>query len=773
MSEGYYDYLKITDLKDMLNKTDELYKDNIAYKIKIEKNKYITYTHKEVRNMVNALGTSLINMGLKNKRIAVIGENRYEWEIAYLAIVCGVGIVVPLDKSLPENELKYLIKKSEVDAIFCSEKYIESLERIKYSGTGKLKHIISMDLNKHEEGIYSQKELIENGKNLLQNGNKEYIDANINPKETSIMLFTSGTTSKPKIVTLSHENICTNLMDLASILDVNSNDILLSVLPIHHVFECTVGFLFALYKGAQTVFTDGLRHIVDNLKEYKVTVMACVPAIYERIFKMIRMELEKQDKLNEILKKELEYKELTMEEKKEKFNEIHEIIGGNLKLFISGAAPLDKYIEEKYRLLGINIVQGYGLTETSPVIAIGNNKNYKLGSIGKAVPSVEVKIIDKNKEGIGELCVKGKSVMLGYFENEEANKNAFNDGWFCTGDLARIDEEGYIFICGRKKNVIVLKNGKNIYPEEMENLINRIEGVKESFVFGKQKSEDKDDIKVFVKIVFDRKIISDVYNVQSDNDIYNSLLKEIKEINKILPKYKSIKGIILSEDPLIKTTTNKIKRQDNLDIINKNTDNNYNNDNNDTDINTNIDTKFLGKNNFYYKTIDSTQSEIWRLYEKNAPNGTLVLADKQTDGKGTHNKKWYTDESNNIAFSFLIRPNCNIEKLDGLTSRLAEIITNVFKQEYNIILDIKKPNDIMYNNKKIGGILTETKVASEQVKALAVGIGINTSQTNFNKNIEDIATSIKKEFNIDVNVENIINNFCIEFEKEIIERIEN
>ena len=569
MDKRIYDYLEITDLKDMLNKTRKLYGERPAYKIKIENGKYEIFTHNEIREMIDALGTSLINLGLKGKRIAVIGENRYEWEIAYLSIVCGTGIVVPLDKSLPENELKELIERSEIEAIFYSKKYEESIKKIRYSHKNKLKHLISMDLNIHSEGIYSQKELIETGKKLIDKGNREFINAEINAEEMSIMLFTSGTTSKSKVVALSHKNICSNLMDIGSIIDVTSEDVLLSILPIHHVFECTVGFLFSLYKGAQTVFCDGLRHVVENLKEYRVTVMACVPAIYERIFMMIRKQIEKQEKLQEVLENEEKYKNSSMEKRKEVFKEIHNIIGGKVKLFISGAAALDPKIEEKYRLLGINIVQGYGLTETSPVVAIGTNKYYKIGSIGKTVPSVEAKIVNANDEGIGELVVKGPSIMLGYFNNKKATNEAIKDEWFYTGDLARIDEEGYIYICGRKKSVIVLKNGKNIFPEEMENLVNKIEGVEESFIFGKKQSEDENDIKINVKIVFNREIIKDVYKVEADEEIHDVLASKIKEINKTMPKYKAIKGIILTEEPLIKTTTNKIKRQDNLDAIEK------------------------------------------------------------------------------------------------------------------------------------------------------------------------------------------------------------
>lgn len=569
MNKRIYDYLKINDLKDMLNKTGKLYADRPAYKIKVEEGKYQTYTHKEVRDMINNLGTALINLGLKGKRIAVIGENRYEWEIAYLSIVCGAGIVVPLDKSLPANELELLIERSDIEAIFYTKKYSDIIQNIKFSEKNKLKHLISMDNDENFEGIYSQKELIQEGKKLIEEGNNEFLNAQINPKEMKIMLFTSGTTSKSKVVALSHENICTNLMDIGSVLDVTQEDVFLSVLPIHHVFECTVGFLFSLYKGAETVFCDGLRHIVENLNEYHVTVMACVPGIYERIFMMIRKKLEKQGKLEKILENEKKYKKFSMQKKKEVFKEIHDMLGGKIKLLISGAAALDKTIEEKYRLLGLNLVQGYGLTETSPVVAVGTNKNYKLGSIGKTIPSVEAKLVNVNDEGIGELAVKGSSVMLGYYEDEKANKKSLQDGWFYTGDLAKIDEEGYIFICGRKKSVIVLKNGKNIFPEEMENLVNKIEGIKESFIFGKILSNDENNIKINVKIVFDRDVIKDVYKVEKDEDIYKVLSKKIKEVNQTMPSYKAIRGMILTEEPLIRTTTNKIKRQENLDAIRK------------------------------------------------------------------------------------------------------------------------------------------------------------------------------------------------------------
>ena len=556
--ERLYKYIEITDLKDMLKKSGEKYGEKIAYKIRQE-NGYKEITHNEVRKMVDGLGTKLIDMGLKDKRIAVIGENRYEWEIAYLSIVCGTGTVVPLDKSLPENELESLIERSKAEAIICSQKYVEILKKT------KLKYIISMDLENDKDGIISQKRLISEGIQLVKSGDTSFTNAKIDNEKMSIMLFTSGTTSISKAVALSHKNICSNLMDISSILDVNSSDVFLSFLPLHHVFECTVGFLFSLYVGAETVFCDGIRHIPENLAEYKVSVMASVPAIYERLFKIIKKHLEKQGKVEQILKDEEKYKDSSMEKKKEVFKEIHDLLGGNMKLFISGAASLEPSIEEKFRRLGFNMVQGYGLTETSPVVAIGNKKYHKTGSIGKCVPSDEVKLLDVNKDGIGELAVKGPNVMLEYYENKEATGKVLKDGWFQTGDLARIDEDGYIFICGRKKSVIVLKNGKNIFPEEMETLINKEDGVEESFIFGKPISKDPNDIKIFVKIVYNK----ESFEGKTETEINEYFNEKIKSINKTMPHYKAIRGIIISDKPLIKTTTNKIKREKNLEQIMK------------------------------------------------------------------------------------------------------------------------------------------------------------------------------------------------------------
>ena len=559
--------IKIIDLKDMLNRTKEVYKDNIAFKIREKEGGYKEITHGRVRDMIDSLGTALITLGMQGKRIGVIGENRYEWEISYLSVVCGVGTIVPFDKSLPENELKRLIERSEVEAIFFSKKYEETLKKFVLDGTGKIKHLISMDSKTHKKGIYSWPELIEIGEVLLNNGNREYLDIEINPEEMKIMLFTSGTTSESKVVALCHRNICSNLMAIDQVLDVDETDRFLSFLPIHHVFECTVGFLLSLYKGARTSFCDGIRHMQDNYKEYETTFAACVPAIYENMYKAVWKRLEKEGKKEEYQKLIEKYKNASIEKKKEVFKHVHDMFGGNIKSFITGAAAIDKNVVEGYRDFGINIYQGYGLTETSPVVAIENDVMMKAGSIGKVIPNHMVKIENPNEEGIGELLVKGPSVMLGYYGNDEATKEAIIDGWFHTGDLASIDEDRYIFIKGRKKSVIVLKNGKNIFPEEMEHLVNRIEGVKESFIFGKSNRKDPDDIKIFVKVVYDKEIMKIAYKTDLQEKIHEIISEKVKEINNTMPAYKAIRGLILTEIPLIKTTTNKIKRQEEIKTI--------------------------------------------------------------------------------------------------------------------------------------------------------------------------------------------------------------
>ena len=557
------DMLKFSTIKELLNNSCSKFADRYAYKAG---NNLVKYG--DLKEDVNNLGTSLINLGLKGKRIAIIGQNSYEWEMAYLSITCGTGIVVPLDKMLPENELESLIKRSEVEAIFFDEKYEDTLKEISKKTDNNLRVLISMGKTNDSE-IITQSDLIKDGKELVDNGNKEFLNSEIDENELAILLFTSGTTSRSKAVMLCNKNICANINSITQTLNVDETDSFLSVLPLHHVFECTVGFLYPLSIGSKIVIGRGIRYIADDLKQNEISVFLCVPAIYENMYKNIRKKFEKEGHLDLLEQLEQKAQNCTMEERRKIFNQIHEAIDKKTKLLISGAAALDPEVEKGFRTWGFNLVQGYGLTESSPVIAVESDKEYRLSSIGRPLPGVEAKIVDANSEGIGELVVKGDNVMLGYLDDEESTNNAIQDGWLYTGDLAKIDDDGYIFICGRKKSVIVLKNGKNIFPEEMEKLVNKIDGVKESFIFGKCTNKSKDDIKLNVKIVFDKAEVESIYNVTSLDDIYKTFHEKIKQVNSIMPRYKAIKGIICSEEPLIKTSTNKIKRNENFARINE------------------------------------------------------------------------------------------------------------------------------------------------------------------------------------------------------------
>ena len=559
--------MKFTDLKDMLNQTGEVYGDRPAYIFKTEeKGKFRMITHKEFRENINALGTTLIQMGLKDKRIALISENRYEWELSYLAVAAGVGVIVPLDKALPDNELESLILRSQVEAIIYSSKYDVIMNTLREKKNTNLKYFISMDLEENTQGIYAEKALVEKGKKLLADGNKTYIDAKIDAEKMGIMLFTSGTTAMSKAVMLSHKNLVTNVMDIIQRFDLTDEDRFLSFLPLHHVFECTVGFLYPISIGGSIAFCEGVKHMAENIKEFEITAMISVPAVFDIIYRKVMKTIEKKGKLANLEKgKKVSQFLLKMkiDLRKQLFKEVHESLGPKLKLVVTGGAALDPETEKGFNDLGFDVEQGYGLTETAPVIAAETPKCRRLGSIGKKFPSVEVKIDDPDEEGIGELMAKGPSIMLGYYENEEATKSALeSDGWFHTGDLARIDKDGFIYISGRKKSVIVLNNGKNVFPEEIETLLNKVEGIKETFVF--EKKEDDGDVKVCVEIVYDKELIKELYNIEGEENIKEFLWDKVKEVNKLMPKYKYVREMVITEEPLIKTTTLKIKRHEEL-----------------------------------------------------------------------------------------------------------------------------------------------------------------------------------------------------------------
>ena len=569
MEKFYENVREITDFKDLINQSVELYGDNPVFVFKKrmykenEKVEFNKMTYKEFKNEIDYFGTALNSLGIESKRVALISKNRYEWNVVYYATTTDGKIIVPLDKALPDNEIISLAERSEAEVMVFEEKYIDIMKKIKDNKSSKIQKFICLDLEEDKDGFLSYKNLLRKGKELLETGNRSYLDAKIDPEKLSVLLFTSGTTSRSKAVMLSQKNICSNVMDINKVIKFYETDSMLALLPFHHAFQALINHVL-FYIGGSMSFCDGLRYIAQNLCEYKPTVIVCVPLILESIHKKIVKTIDKEGKtklVNRMKKITDILEKIHINVKERIFKEIHDAIGGNVRLIVSGAAAMDSSLIKSFNEFGFKIYQGYGLTETSPVISVENDRNIKPGSVGKRLPSLEVKIYNPDEQGIGEILVKGPSVMIGYYQNNEATQESFIDGWFNTGDLGYIEDD-YIYITGRKKNVIVQKNGKNIFPEELELLISYIPGVKENIVYGKPTKDN--DLDVCVKIVYDEEIIKNIMGYINENDIHKYMKEKIFEINKKMPPYKHIRDIIVTNQELIKTTTAKVKRHEEI-----------------------------------------------------------------------------------------------------------------------------------------------------------------------------------------------------------------
>ena len=564
-SRVVYQVDEIKDFRELIGKTAEKYPENIAYKYKAKNGKenveYINKTYAQFKNDIEALSTKLLSMGLAGKKIAVVGNNRYEWCTTYLAVTTGGMIIVPLDKALPENELESLVIRSGAEAIVCEEKYVKTLLNLKNSD---LKHIICMD-NTKEDGVLAYSNLLEEGRKLREEGNRDYEKIEIDREAVSILLFTSGTTNISKGVLLSQKNICSNIQAIASYVQMFPTDTLLSFLPIHHTFECTITFLFGLYFGVTVAFCDGLKYIQKNMNEYKVTVFVAVPLVLENIHKKVWKGIEEQGKKGLMKTMVVVTKMLSkigIDLRKKVFQPIIDNFGGRLRVVFVGSAPLDKKIIHGFNDFGVDLIQGYGLTETSPVVSAETDKEKRPGSIGLPLFNVDVKIENPDEKGVGEILVKGPSVMLGYYENEEATKKAMHDGWFSTGDYGYLDKDGFLYICGRKNDVIVLKNGKNVYPQELEILLNQIPVVEESMVFARNKTSM--DTTLCAKLVYNEETMKNLYGEKTDEEKREIIWQEVKKVNQTLPDVKHIKEIIITTEPLAKTTTQKVKRYEEI-----------------------------------------------------------------------------------------------------------------------------------------------------------------------------------------------------------------
>ena len=560
---------KFENIKEIIYNSVKMYPNHVAFVTKKIKEKGIEYkntTYKKMLDEINALGSALYKLGLKGKRIAICGRNRYEWAISHLSCLLGGMVSVPLDKELQVEELEDSLVRSKAEAIVFDEKYEEKINTIKENGKTNVKVYICMSKLKD---FINVPDLIEEGTEIIKSGNKDYINCEIDSHAMSILLFTSGTTSKSKAVMLAQYGIAVNVYNMQLVEDIRDTDVNIAFLPFHHIFGSTC-MIVMLACGVKTVFTDGLRYIQQNLKEYKVSVFVGVPLLVDKMYENIEKEIAKQNKTKLIeFAKGLSncLLKLHIDIRRKLFKQVIDGLGGEMRFVISGGAPLDKRTEKGFNDLGIKMVQGYGLTETSPVIAAENFKQVKYGSVGIPLKDVQVEIVNKDDKGIGEIRVKGPNVMLGYYENEEATKEVLKDGWFYTGDLGYIDKKGFLFITGRQKDMIVLKNGKKVFPEELETLVNRIYEVEECFVFGMPEEDDKSKIKVAIKVVYNKDKVKEKYGDISEDDLYKNIWNQIKEVNKTLPPYKYIKHMILTDKPLIKTTTQKIKRKEEIKTV--------------------------------------------------------------------------------------------------------------------------------------------------------------------------------------------------------------
>ncbi|MDD6816000.1 MAG: AMP-binding protein [Firmicutes bacterium] len=565
----YKESRPITDLKQMLKTSTSMYADNTAFMQRFEKNQpYESITYRQAMEDINGLGTALMMHGLSGKRIAVIGENCYQWATSYLAVVCGTGIVVPLDKELGMAELKQLVIEAEVSAVLFTKKFEDTFYMMKESGDTPLEMLVNLNAETEEGGIFAWKQLVEEGKAMVKKGIRIFLDAKIDPEAMSVLLFTSGTTGIAKGVMLSHRNICEDLMSAPTILKVHTWDIFFSVLPLHHTYECTCGFLMPLYKGAAIAYCEGLKYIVKNLQEVKPTMILAVPLILESLYKNIMKNIRKSGKEG-LVKKVMTANKVTskvgLDLNRKLLKDIYAVFGGRMRVLISGGAAIDPAILQFFNDLGFIAVQGYGLTECAPMAALNpdRHKEMRNASVGHLLPGMEVKIVDKDEDGIGEICLKGPNVMLGYYNMPEETEKVLKDGWFHTGDQGYVDEENFIYITGRKKNVIIAANGKNVFPEELEYLLSKIPYVAESMVWSKTEEGSSNDTLIAATIKPDMEEVEAVLGKEKAEDpaeVEALLWKEVDRLNETLPLFKKIKKINVRREDFEKTTGKKIKR---------------------------------------------------------------------------------------------------------------------------------------------------------------------------------------------------------------------
>jgi long-chain acyl-CoA synthetase len=560
--DDLYVHRPIKDLKEMVNTSAEIYGDRNSFLVKnAPGGEYIPVKFSRLKTDIDELGTAFMDLGLTGKKIAVIGENRYEWVVTYLAVVNGVGVIVPLDRELPAEEVHHLLKRSEVSAVVYSSKVGTVVEEA-IQGVESIEFVISMDALEHIDNRLSLKKLQRAGRRLLLEEKRWFLDAEIDREAMCSLLFTSGTTGMAKGVMLSHKNLTANVYNMSKYVDVSNNWTGLSVLPMHHTYELTCHVFTCIYQGCCVAICEGLKYIVKNMAESRATVMLGVPLIFESMHKKVWKQAEtsgKADKMRAAIQLSKTLGKFNIKSTKKLFKSVHQAMGGHMQMFISGAAAIDPVVIEDFNAMGITMFQGYGMTENSPIIAVNKDRYYKAASVGLPMPGTEVQIIDQDENGIGEIICKGDSVMLGYYDNPEETAKVLVDGWLYTGDYGYFDKDGFLYISGRKKNVIVTKNGKNIFPEEVEFYLNKSDYISEVVVWGLEDEKTGDTV-VQAEIFPDYPALEAKFGKVSEEEISRILKKEIDEINEHMPLYKRVKRFEIREEEFEKTTTKKIKR---------------------------------------------------------------------------------------------------------------------------------------------------------------------------------------------------------------------
>lgn len=545
---------KVKSIKEMLDLAVKEAGNKNAFEYK-NGDKIVKITYKQYVDDINSLGTALASLNMHNKHVAIIGENSYKWLTVYLCMLQSTGVFVPVDRELTCLDVINVLKHSDSEVLFFSKKYAQYIPEIK-KAIPNIKYYIGLDVKKDEDNILSYDLLKESGKKLLDKKSTIYTDLKDDENNLKLLVYTSGTTGNPKGVMLTEHNLISVVYYGLQIADIGEK--CLSVLPYHHTYEAVAGILVGLHKHSTICINDSLKNVLKNLQIYKPDYIYLVPAFTEVFYKSIWNNAQKTGK-DKALKKMIPLsnalRKTGIDLRKKFFKSIHEAFGGNLKQIVCGGAPIRPEIGKFFNDIGITLLNGYGITECSPLVSVNRANFNDSSTVGVILPCCEVKIENKTADGDGEIYVKGDIVMKGYYKEPEKTAKVLKDGWFNTEDYGRINEKGQLIINGRKKNLIVLDNGKNIYPEEIENYIMGIPYVKEVLVKASKNAAGQETA-LIAEVFLDKEKIEEMHI----ENIKETLKKDVQDSVRELPVYKHISDVKIRKNEFEKTTTSKIKR---------------------------------------------------------------------------------------------------------------------------------------------------------------------------------------------------------------------